>query len=125
MISSYRELLIWQKGIELVREVYLLTDSFPKSELYGLTNQMRRAAISVPSNIAEGFTRGHSRQHHQDFIHFLRIAFASGAELETQLIIAKELKFGLSRKYEKVDSLLNETMKMLNKFIASLVLKSR
>ena len=125
MASSYKELLIWQRGIELVRELYILTDSFPKMEVYGLTSQMRRAAISIPSNIAEGYTRGHSRQHHQDFIHFLRIAFASGAELETQLIIARELGFASPKKCEVAEKLLDETMRMLNKFISSLVRSSQ
>ncbi len=125
MASSYKELLIWQRGIELVRELYILTDSFPKTEVYGLTSQMRRAAISIPSNIAEGYTRGHSRQHHQDFIHFLRIAFASGAELETQLIIARELGFASPKKCEVAEKLLDETMRMLNKFISSLVRSSQ
>ena len=125
MASSYKELLIWQRGIELVRELYILTDSFPKMEVYGLTSQMRRAAISIPSNIAEGYTRGHSRQHHQDFIHFLRIAFASGAELETQLIVARELGFASPKKCEVAEKLLDETMRMLNKFISSLVRSSQ
>ena len=125
MASSYKELLIWQRGIELVRELYILTDSFPKTEVYGLTSQMRRAAISIPSNIAEGYTRGHSRQHHQDFIHFLRIAFASGAELETQLIVARELGFASPKKCEVAEKLLDETMRMLNKFISSLVRSSQ
>ena len=125
MASSYKELLIWQRGIELVRELYILTDSFPKTEVYGLTSQMRRATISIPSNIAEGYTRGHSRQHHQDFIHFLRTAFASGAELETQLIIARELGFASPKKCEVAEKLLDETVRMLNKFISSLVRSSQ
>jgi four helix bundle protein len=125
MISSYKDLLVWQKEIVLAKEVYALTSTFPKSELGNLTSQMRRAVVSIPSNIAEGYGRGHSRQRHQDFIHFLRIAFASGAELETQIIIAKELKLGKPKDYIATEALLGEIMPMLNKFIASLVQSSK
>jgi len=85
-MNSYRDLIVWQKSIELVIEIYHLTDLFPKSEIYGLTSQMRRCAVSIPSNIAEGY----SRKHRQEYIHFIRIALSSGAELETQIVIAKK-----------------------------------
>jgi four helix bundle protein len=88
-IKSFKELKIWQKGIEIVKDTYALTKDFPKEELYGLTSQMRRSAISIPSNIAEGFKRYHRKEYGQ----FLHIALGSAAELETQLIIAKELGF--------------------------------
>jgi four helix bundle protein len=88
-IKDYKELEIWKKGIEIVREVYRMTDKFPDKELYGLTSQMRRSAISIPSNIAEGFRRQSSKE----FKQFLNIALGSLAELETQLIIAKELSY--------------------------------
>lgn len=84
-ISSYKDLLVWQKALELSVEIYNLTENFPKEEIYGLTSQIRRAAVSIPSNIAEGRYRGSKK----DFSQFLRIAYASGAELETQLEIAK------------------------------------
>ena len=116
MLSSYKQLNVWQRSIALVKEVYILTEDFPKSELYGLTNQMRRAAVSIPSNIAEGY----SRKHRQEYIQFLKVAFGSGAELETQLTIAKELNFAPPGKLASVELLLSETLRMLNKLVASL-----
>lgn len=111
---NYRNLIVWQKSIVFVLEVYKLTEQFPKSELYGLTSQMRRAAVSIPSNIAEGSKRGTER----DFCYFLTNAFGSGAELETQIEIAKQLSFGQKLNYSSVELLLNEVMKMLNKLIS-------
>ncbi|MBM3261179.1 four helix bundle protein [Candidatus Kaiserbacteria bacterium] len=118
-MQSYRELIVWQRSIHLVSLVYALTARFPKSELFGLTSQMRRAAVSVPSNIAEGF----SRKHRPEYIQFLRIAFGSGAELETQLHISTELKFVSEKEKVEVEQCLSEIMRMLNKLIASLVAK--
>ncbi|MFC1625294.1 four helix bundle protein [Patescibacteria group bacterium] len=118
-INSYKELFVWQKSIDLVTEIYQLTDKFPKSELYGLTNQMRRAAVSIPSNIAEGYLRKHLRE----YIQFLRISFASGGELETQIVIAKKLKFTTEQNFMKTETLLEEVLKMLNKLISALVAK--
>lgn len=115
-IKDYRDLIVWQKSIELVVIVYKLTENFPKTELYGLASQMRRAAISVPSNIAEGQRRG-SRK---DFRHFLLTAFASGAELETQIEITKRLAFGQGFNYAELDNLLAEVMRMLNVLTARL-----
>jgi len=88
-IKSFKDLKIWQKGIEIVKDVYTITRSFPNEEMYGLTSQMRRSAVSIPSNVAEGFRRFHNKE----FAQFLHIAFGSAAELETQLIIAEELKY--------------------------------
>ena len=102
--------------MELVVGIYQLTDTFPKSELYGLTNQMRRAAVSIPSNIAEGRRRGGIKEYRQ----FLLIAYASGAELETQLEIGKRLSFGEKDSVVKVEGLLTETMKMLNAILTNL-----
>jgi len=116
-MNSYKDLIVWQKSIDLVVEIYRLTDLFPKSEIYGLTNQMRRSAVSIPSNIAEGY----NRKHQQEYIQFIRIAFGSGAELETQIIIVKRLELVLSNRLKKVESLLVEVMKMLNKLNSSLV----
>lgn len=106
-LESYKELIVWQKSISLVKEIYKITDNFPKSELYCLTSQMRRCAVSIPSNIAEGY----KRKNIGEYVQFLSIADASAAELETQIIIAKEL-------YTKIDfsipfSLLDEVQKML------------
>ena len=115
-MKSYQELIVWRKSIELVIEVYRVTKSFPKEEIYGITSQSRRAAVSIPSNIAEGYTR----KHRQEYKQFIRIAYGSGAELETQLLISKQLKFTDETRFEKSESLLLETMKMLNKMATSL-----
>jgi len=88
-VSHFRELRVWQGGMDLVESVYRLSGGFPKSELYGLTSQMRRAAVSVPSNIAEGGTRTSTKE----FLHHISIAQASLAEVETQLEIAVRLGF--------------------------------
>ena len=87
-IQSYKDLEIWQEGIHLVKTVYLLTKAFPREELYGLTSQMRRAAVSVPTNIAEGYARHHRNEYRQ----FLYIALGSLAELETLGTVARELE---------------------------------
>ena len=81
-IESFKDLIVWQKSMSLVKEVYVITSNFPKSEIYGLTSQMRRAAVSIPSNIAEG----KKRKTKNDYVQFLRIANGSAAELETQLL---------------------------------------
>lgn len=109
--SGYRDLIVWQKAIELVVLIYDLTKDFPKEELYGLSSQMRRAAVSIPSNIAEGNRRSSPK----DRNHFVIVAFGSAAELETQLEISKRLILGKLEKYETIDSLLNEVARMLNK----------
>ena len=89
MIRSYKDLDIWKRGVELVKNIYQVTRDFPKSETYALVDQIRRAAVSIPSNIAEG----HNRQHKKEFKQFLFIALGSLAELETQLIIAEKLGY--------------------------------
>jgi four helix bundle protein len=88
-IKNFQDLRIWQIGIEVVKDIYILTKKFPKEELYGLTSQIRRSAVSIPSNIAEGFRRYHNKEYRQ----FLYIALGSCAELETQIIIANELDY--------------------------------
>lgn len=108
--------MVWQKSMDLVVEIYKLTDNFPRSEIYGLTSQMKRCAVSIPSNIAEGRRRG-SRK---DYRHFLIIAYGSGAELETQIEIAKRLPFNKNINFTKVDGLPNEIMRMLNKMLSTL-----
>ena len=114
MTQTYKDLIVWQKSLELVVEVYRLTDKFPKEEVYGITSQIRRCAVSIPSNIAEGKLRDYSKE----FKRFLLIAFGSGGELETQIEISKRLNKTKDLDYTKVDSLLNEVMKMLNKMIS-------
>ena len=89
MINSHRDLQVWQRSIQLSIATYKLTASFPKEEIYGLTSQLRRASVSVPSNIAEGYGRGSRR----DYKQFLCIARGSNLEVQTQLLIAKELRF--------------------------------
>jgi four helix bundle protein len=88
-MKSFRELRVWQAAMDLVEKIYNLTRNFPREETYGLTNQLRRAAISVPSNIAEG----HTREHLKEYLHHLSMAQASLAELETQIEIATRLKY--------------------------------
>jgi len=88
-MKSFKDLDVWNKGIDFVAEIYKLTSRFPKDELYGLVSQMRRAAVSIPSNIAEG----QGRRNAKEFIQFLYIAKGSLAEIETQLIICERLKF--------------------------------
>src|SRR5882672_2891624 len=100
--------------MDLCGAIYLLTNSFPKNELYGLTSQIRRCCVSIPSNLAEGFLRGHTSEYKQ----FLRIAYGSGAELETQLLIAIRIGYLKEDEAGEVTNLLDETMKMLNKLIS-------
>ena len=116
--NSYKDLIVWQKSMDLVVGIYKLTDNFPKSEIYGLTSQMRRCSVSIPSNIAEG--RGIGKGSKKDYRHFLIIAYGSGKELETQIEIAKRLQFNKNSDFIKVDSLLNEVMRMLNKMLSTL-----
>lgn len=120
MIHSYKELIVWQRAMELVVAVYGLTEQFPREEIYGLTSQMRRCAVSIASNIAEGRFRGTRK----DFAQFLRISYGSGAELETQVEIAKRIPKTKNLDYEKTECLLNEVMKMLNSMIIKLTQKA-
>ena len=108
-IVSFKQLRIWQKGMEIVRKIYQLSRKFPNEELYGLTSQMRRSAISIPSNIAEGFKRNHSKEYTQ----FLHIAQGSAAELETQLIISRELGFTSEKESEDISEALDHLSKMI------------
>lgn len=115
-IKSYKELVVWQKAMDLVVAVYEITDHYPASEIYGLTSQIKRASVSIPSNIAEGRRRSSKK----DFCHFLVMAFGSGSELETQIEIVKRLPFGKKLDFNKVDALLDEVMRMLNKMTTTL-----
>lgn len=116
MIHSYKELTVWQRAMELVSQIYALTGRFPKEEVYGLSSQIRRAAVAIPSNIAEGRYRGTKK----DYTHFLRIAYGSGAELETLLEIAKKLPDTKGLRFVQADTLLEEVMKMLNAMIRNM-----
>jgi four helix bundle protein len=114
-IKSFKDLKIWQKGIEIVETVYTATGKFPKEEIYGLTSQLKRSAVSIPSNISEGFARFHSKEYKQ----FLYIALGSCGELTTQIIIAYRLKF-IDK--NDCDRLLSE-IEQLSKMIMSLIKK--
>lgn len=116
-LTPYKELSVWQRSVELVKEIYTATKQFPREELYALSNQMRRAAVSIPSNIAEGYVR----QGLGEYIQFLKIAEASAAELETQIIIAKPLYNNES--LSRAERLLTEVQKML--FAISLKLNAK
>ena len=117
--ESYKDLTIWQKSMELVVEIYNLTRQFPKTESYGLSSQMQRAAVSIPSNIAEGYRRSHL----PEYIQFLSIGYGSGAELETQIEICKRIPDLKTLQYKRADELLNEVMRMFNVLIGKLSTK--
>ena len=113
-MQTFRDLIVWQKAIELAHQTYILTNQFPTEEKYGLSSQMQRAAVSIPSNIAEGKLRGSDKE----FLRFLRIALGSGGELETQIEIAKRLPKMQECDYLSVEALLDEVMRMLNVIIS-------
>jgi len=108
--TDYKDLVLWKKAIELVKSIYSVTASFPKGELFGLTNQIRRAAVSIPSNIAEG----QARRYNTEFIQFLYQSFGSLAELETQIIISKELNFIEVEYYNQILLNISEIRKMIH-----------
>ena len=108
-IKSFRDLVVWQKSVGLVVEVYAVTGQFPKEEIYGLTSQMRRCAVSVPSNIAEGYGRNTT----SDYIRFLRMAIGSLFELMTQIVIAVKLDFATEEDLRKIEIAGDEIEKML------------
>ena len=113
-IKSYKDLLIWQKGIDIVINLYELVEGFPKEEIYALTSQVKRASVSIPSNIAEGYGRNST----QSYIHFLNISRGSLFELETQLIVARKLKFIKNENlFLELMNQITEESKMLNSFI--------
>jgi len=115
-IRNFRDLEVWKKGIEIAKDIYQMTGQFPREEVYGLTSQMRRASVSIPSNIAEGFNRLHNKEYRQ----FLYVALGSCAELETQVEIAGELKYiddkgktGLLEKLDHESRMLRNLIKKL------------
>lgn len=115
-IQSYKELIVWQKGVLLSEKIYKLTEQFPKTETFGITSQMRRSAVSIPSNIAEGKYRGTRK----DFAQFLRIARGSAAELETQLLISKKLYSLKQTEIDEIENLIEEVSKILSTMIKNL-----
>jgi len=115
-ITNFKDLRIWQKAMEIVKDTYSLTEKFPNKELYGLTSQMRRSAVSLPSNIAEGF----KRYHNKEYIQFLHVALGSSAELETQFIIAQVLKYISEKETQEVCIKLDYLSKMITVLIRKL-----
>ena len=115
-MQDYRNLKVWQKSQQLVIAIYKLTAKFPKEELYSLTSQIRRAAVSIPANIAEGCARGGDAE----FGRFLHISQGSAAELDYHLLLARDLHFLDDSAYKSVSASLTEVRRMLNTFIRKL-----
>ena len=115
-MSSVKELIVWNRAYDLTLKVYTSTKLFPKDEQFNLTSQIRRSVVSIPSNIAEG----HARKGKKEFSQFLYIAFGSCSELETQLLIAKDLKYLKEKDFLELSSLLTEVMKMLSSLISKI-----
>lgn len=116
MGQHFKDLVVWQKAVEMVTEVYKLTDGFPKREVYSLTDQIRRAAVSVPSNIAEG--QGH--HNNREFLHFLRHSSGSLAELETKLHIAEKVGYADAVAIARILDRVHEVGRTLNGLIGSI-----
>ncbi len=116
MLKSYRDLMVWQKAMELTLEIYRFSSSFPRTVIYGLTSQLRRAGVSVPSNIAEGYGRGSRKE----YVQFLCISQGSLKELETQLILAQRLNYGSKMASDSILELSDEVGRMLGSLIRSL-----
>lgn len=115
-IDNFRKLIAWQRGHELMLNVYRATKSFPRDEIYGLTSQIKRAAMSITSNIAEGF----SRKSLADKTHFYQMALGSCSEVQNQIIAAHDLDFMNDTDYEKLDLLSEETHKIINGLIKAM-----
>ncbi len=109
-IDTYRELDAWKKSMDLAEKIYEITKKFPKEEQFGLTSQLRRAAVSIPSNIAEGFRR----KSNAEFARFLTYSYGSGAELETQIELCIRIKVLSQMRAREVQGLLNDVMRILN-----------
>ena len=116
-MNKFKELKVWQKAIQLVTMIYSRTSNFPKEEMYGIVSQIRRCAVSIPLNIAEGAGRGGKKE----FSHFLDIARGSSFELETQLIISKELGFLNQFNFDNLCSELDEIQKMITGLQKSMI----
>ena len=115
-METHEDLRVWQQSIEMVTSIYLLTRSFPKEELFGLVSQLRRAAVSVPSNIAEGYARSTDKEK----LHFLRISSGSMSEIETQLMLCLNLEYIEMDKYEELSETVTSVWKQLNSLISSI-----
>ena len=121
MVRSFRDLLVWQRAIQLSVSIYRLTKDFPREELYGLSSQIRRAAVSVPSNIAEG----HGRLHTGEYRQFLGVARGSNFELQTQLEIARALRYGDPKLLDESEGLSFEVGKMISGIFSAIKDKDR
>jgi four helix bundle protein len=110
MGQSFRDLIAWQRAMQLVTDIYRISNSFPRSEIYGLTSQIRRAAVSVASNIAEG----QARHSHREFMHFLSIARGSIAEVQTQLLIAQSLAYLDTTQTESLTNQASDVCRLVN-----------
>jgi len=115
-MKTHKDLEVWRMSIEMVTKIYTLTRSFPKEELYGLTNQMRRAAVSVPSNIAEGAGRNSTKE----LLQFLYFSTGSLSELETQIIIAHNLGYLNNEQKQDIENIISYIFVMLSKLVQSL-----
>jgi four helix bundle protein len=115
-VKHYQELIVWQKAMNLAEEVYKISRNFPREEIYGLTSQLRRAAISIPSNVAEG----QGRRTTADFLRHLSIAYGSLLELETQVLIAARLSYLTKEKCQDIMKLAAEVGRLLNGLMSSL-----
>ena len=115
-MSAYQQLIFWQKSFQLVLKTYAVTKNFPSSEIFTLTSQLRRSAISIPSNIAEG----HGRHTTKEYRSFLQISLGSANEVESHLLIARELKYINTTDFEEIHHLLLEVLKLLKSTIRSL-----
>jgi four helix bundle protein len=115
-LKNYQDLIAWQKSMDLVEDVYRASKDFPREEIYALTSQIRRAAVSIPSNIAEG----QGRRTTADFLRHLSIAYGSLCEVETQILIARSLKYIAQARLEEVMSRAGEVGRLLNGLMASL-----
>ncbi len=115
-VKTYKELNVWKKGLDIVDKVYKLTESFPSEERYGLSSQMQRCAVSISSNIAEGFTRHHTKE----YIQFLYVALGSCAELETQLIVSNRRDYITQNDLEDLQEDIDHESRMLMNLIKSL-----
>ena len=108
-MKSHKDLIVWQKSMLLVKRLYEITSSYPKDEIFGITSQMRRAAVSIPSNIAEGY----GRLYEKDTVRFLSTALGSASELETQMLISKQLMLASDQELHDLLMLNNEIIRML------------
>ena len=115
-METHKDLRVWQQSIGMVTSIYLMTQSFPKEEIFGLASQLRRASVSVPSNIAEGYARGSNKEK----LHFLRISSGSISEVETQLMLSLNLGYIDQKKFDELSETITSVWKQLNSLISSI-----